>query len=501
MTTEIGAPGRGAPTPTSATDRRKLDLSLAFGIIWTGGLKWFTQIFSWAATLIIARILTPEDYGLFGIATLYIGFVQLINEFGLGAAIIRRRDLTEDQISALGGLSLLLDLGLWAVSLVLAYPIASFFGEPEVRWIISALGVTFMTTGLQILPRSLLSRDLQFRKVATLDAVEALATTVSVLVFAFLGYRYWSLVLGTIIGGCVSTVMALRWRFHRLARPKGLRGISQAVYFGGHLVVSRVAWYAYSNADFAVVGRVLGTAALGAYSFGWSLATIPVLRISALVGQVIPSVLSAVQNDRQALRRYLLIVTEALAFITFPFSAGLALVADDLVLVALGDKWHAAILPLRLLACYAGLRSITSVLPHVQVAIGHSKNVMHYSLLALALMPPLFMVGSHWGTAGVAWAWLVGYPLITIPTFRDVMKVTGFEFSSYREAIWPALKGTAVMTAAVFGARLLAPDTWPRAFSLSVDVGVGALAYATMLYGGYGARVKEIWALLRDRRQ
>src|SRR2546425_5742599 len=128
-----GTPERPSPLPV---DGRALDHSLLRGIAWTGAMRWGTQLLSWASTVIVARLLAPTDYGLVGMAAIYLGFVQLVNEFGLGAAIVTRRDLNEDQIARLGGFALLLGCGFVGVSGVVAAPMATFFHEPPVRWVV-----------------------------------------------------------------------------------------------------------------------------------------------------------------------------------------------------------------------------------------------------------------------------------------------------------------------------------------------------------------------------
>ena len=481
-----------------AHDRRAVDRALLHGVAWTGGLKWATQVLSWAATLVVARILSPSDYGLFGLATLYAGLVQLINEFGLGAAVVRRRDLTEPQIAAVGGVSLALGASLWGLSALAAPLVAAFFHAPDLRWIIVAMGITFLTTGIRIIPKSLLARDLQFRRVASIDAVEAMTATAMVLTFALLGFRYWALVIGTIAGSIASTLLALVWRRHSISWPHAWTEVAGAVEFGSHIVVSRIAWYLYSNADFAVVGKRLGTATLGAYNLGWTLASIPVDRVAGLVAQVTPAVFSAVQTKPAELRRYLFRISEGLAFVTFPASVGLALVADQFVVVFLGDKWWPAIGPLALLACYAGVRSVTAPYPHILQAVGQSGRAMRYNLLALCVLPPLFLVGSHWGAAGVAGAWIIGYPLITMPMLRAVLQTIDLPFGEYLDAMRPPLVGTLLMAAAVMSLRSVLPDRIPTSIQFGTTVTAGAITYAIVMYVGYRGRLKALAGVLRE---
>jgi len=478
---------------------QNLDRSLMHGVAWTGAMKWGTQILSWAATLIIARLLTPADYGLLTMANVFLGFISLINEFGLGPAIIRQRNLTESQISALGGVSVGLSFGLWAVSAAMAFPIAWFYAEPAVRWIIMALGFTFVTTGLKVLPRALLTRDLRFKRVAAIDAIEAISGMAVTLTLAILGYRYWSLVIGGVTGSAISSVVALRWRPHRRHWPASFEEVKPSILFGWHIVVSRFAWYLYSNADFAIIGRLFNKVALGGYGFAWTLASIPVTRISSMVGQVTPAIFSAVQHDTAQLRRYLLRLTEGLAFITFPFSVGMALVAEKFVYVVLGPDWRPAIVPLQLLAFYAGLRSITTLHPQILASVGRSRDQMRYSLLALAVLPPLFFLGGKLGgPAGVAWGWIVGYPLVMIPPYRAVFEVTGITLGEYLRSLRPAALGSAAMALAVLGVGRLAQADWTPLQVLLLEAATGAIVYGTVMFGLQRKRVQQLMAMLKE---
>ena len=480
-------------TPASTDETRQLDRSLMHGIAWTGAIKWGTQLLSWTSTLVIARLLTPADYGILTMANVYLGFIALVNEFGLGPAIIRQRDLTEEQISALGGISFGLSFVLWLLSIAIAFPVASFFGEPAVRNVIIALGFTFVTTGLRVLPRALLTRDLQFKRVAAIDAIEALTSMVLTLSLALLGFRYWSLVWGGITGSLLATIVSLVWRRHRRHWPREFQSVLPSLRFGWHLVVSRFAWYFYSTADFAVVGRMFGKVLLGGYGFAWTLASIPVTRVSALVNQVTPGIFSAVQHDKDQLARYFLRLSEGLAFITFPFSVGVALVAREFVLVALGDQWVSAIVPLQLLAFYAGLRSITTLHPQILQAVGRSKDQMRFSLVALLILPPLFYVGGRiGGVAGVAWGWIIGYPLSMIFPYRAVFDATGVTVSRYLGALWPSILGSTGMAAVVLGTAYFLPSQLTALQRLIIESSAGAITYAGLMLGLQRERVKVL---------
>jgi O-antigen/teichoic acid export membrane protein len=472
------------------------------GLAWTGGMKWSTQILSWLSTLVVARLLTPTDYGLVGMAAVYLGLVQLVNELGLGMAIVRRRNLDESQLARLGGLSLLLGAVFFSVSVAVAGPLAAFFGQPAVRWIVIVMSTRFVTSGVQVLPRALLTRDLEFRKLAWIDGAEAVTLTAATLLLALLGLRYWALVLGAVVSGLLATGITLAWRAHRLAWPSDFQSIAGEVTFGWQVVVSRVAWYAYSNADFVVVGRVLGSVAMGAYTFGWNIASIPVDRMSSLLNRVTYAVFAAVQDDKPALQRYLLHLSEGLALITFPAAIGLALVTDEFVVGVLGPGWRPAIAPLRLLAIAAPIRSITLLFTQVLLATGQAKRNVQFTLIAACTMPVLFYFGSRWGTAGVALVWVVGYPAIVAPLYvRAAFRTTAMSRSAYVRALWPAVSATAVMAGAVVAAKLAVSGRWNVYGRFAVEVLVGAGVYAAAVLWMHGGRVRAFRRLLSESRQ
>lgn len=492
-----------SPTPSSTESQppaRSLDRSFLVGIAWTGGVKWAIQIVSWASTVIVARLLSPSDYGLMGMAAVYLGLVALVNEFGLTAAILRGRDLSDSQIAQIGGFGIALGALFCLISVGAAIPIANFYREPAVRVIITVLSVNFILSSASVLPRSLLARDLDFRRLAWIDGATNIVQLASTIVLAFLGFRYMALVLGSLMGRIAGAVLANLARPHRIAIPRQLRSISESVLVGWHVVVGRISWYTYQNADFAIVGRVLGKVALGAYTIGWEIATLPVERVSALVGQVTPGVFSTVQADRPALRRYYLGVVEGLAFITFPGAVGISLTAPLLVPALLGDKWTAAILPLQLLAFYAGLRSIDTVTPQVLIYTGHSRQSMWYTVLAAVVLPVLFLLGTHWGAAGVAFVWIVAYPLVVSPIYRLVFRILDLSPRTYLRALWPAASGTAVMTVAVLATRYLLPDGLDLRARLVSEVIVGAVVYAAAMYVFHRERILKAVAPLRASR-
>jgi teichuronic acid exporter len=453
-----------------------LDGSFFRGIAWVGGTKWLTQLLAWASTLIVARLLTPGDYGLVTMATVYLGLVEMASEFGIGTTVVTLRDLSLHQLEQLNSFCVLLGIAGFALSFAAAKPLEYFFKAPQLPVVVIVLSASFVIASFQVVPSAFLQKELDFKKLSIISAVRALANSVALVTFAILGFRYWTLVLAALLSAtmnCVLTLCVRRCGF----RCPNLRSLQHAITFSWHILVNRISWYIYSNADFAVAGRTLGQLPLGAYTVAWNLANTPISNITSFVSGVMPAVLSAMQTEYALLRRYILNLSEGLALITFPLTIGLALVANDAVLLVLGQKWQAAVGPLRLLAIFASVRSVTPVLGHALNVIRETRFGMKLGLISVVLYPTAFYIGSRWGTVGIAAAWILIHPVMLLPLYVRVFEKVQLAAGDYFRALRPGIEGSITMS---LGVLLLKPwlvPTWPLALRLALQVITGGILY------------------------
>jgi len=479
-------------------ERHALDRSLVHGIAWTGAVKWGTQILSWASTVIVARLLTPADYGLVAMAVTFFGFVTMINEFGLGTAVITKRDLGDQQIAQLNSLAVIFGVVGFIVSCAMALPLSQFFGTSDLCWVVVVMGIGFLITGFRTVPAALIEKDLQFRLLAMMEGAQALVGAFSVVALALLGLGYWALVFGGLLSTAVWTVLTLAFRRHNFAKPL-FQPLKETITFSWHLIAMRVTWYLYSNADRFIAGKMLGQAALGAYTFACTLSNVAVEKIAGLVNRVTPAVFSAVQTEHAVLRRYLLTITEGIALITFPVTAGLALVADEFVLLVLGRQWTSVVAPLQLLSLYAAYNSVMTVLSPTLLATGKSRLAMLNGFWSAALLLPAFYIGSRWGIVGIAAAWLVAYPFTTVPIYCHVFRSIGMPISRYLRTLWPAFSGTVLMAVTVVLLKRILP-TWPLPIHLGFLVLGGCAAYCLAMFTLHRERVNAFLQLSRTLR-
>jgi teichuronic acid exporter len=477
-----------------------LDRSLAGGIAWTTGVTWLSQVLSWGATLVVVHYLAPTDYGLVGMALLYLGLVQMASELGVGAAVVRFQDLTTDQIREFNGLSIIAGGLGFVASLAVAIPFGHFFREPRLPLVLVVMSAAFVISAFRVVPQALLQRRLQFRKLAIIEGTQSIVGACSTLTMAVLGFGYWALALSFVITATVYAIIVVIQNPIGFRRPR-LVSTREPLTFSIHILLSRFAWYAYSNADFAVIGKMLGGAALGAYTLGWTLSGMTVEKITAVIGRVTPAFFSTVQNDLAALRRYLLLITEGLALLTFPACIGLALVANDFVRLALGERWVAAILPMQLLAVLATLRSVQPIIAQVLFAIGESRLAMRNAMLTALVLPVCFVLASHWGISGVAGAWLIVGPLMFSPLLLRTLRRIELPAKQYFISLWPASSGCLIMVCAVISVSHVFLDGTPTSAALIIKIGTGAVAYSATLLAFHRARIVILRKMLRKLRE
>lgn len=485
-----------SPSQPQVTDQQKLDKTVVGGMAWTAASRWGSQIVTWGTTLVVARLLTPADYGLVGMATVFLALITLFSEFGLGTAVVTFDNLNVDQRSQLHTISVLLGVLGFLVSCGLAVPLGLFFHAPRLPLVVIVTATGFLVVAYRTVPYALLQKEMRFRLLAMLDGVQIIAQAVGTLALAVLGFGYWALVIGGLIGKTASAVLPFVFEPLRFSRPRW-KSIERELRFSWHVISGRLYFYGYDNADMLIVGRVLGEGPLGAYSLGYTLAHAPAEKVAAVTNRVALSLFAAVRSDLAALRRYLRNLTQGISLVIFPTGIGTTLVAPEFVYLVLGKKWAPAIVPLQFLALYAAFRAIRTLLSPLLNALGAPNRVMRNNLLILTVLPVCFYIGSHWGTTGVAACWVLIYPLLTLPLLRDVFQKLEMRKREYFTALWPALSGSIPMVVVVVFLKWWLPQSLPLYLRFGSQVLGAVAAYSLTLLVFHRERLLAFYQLRR----
>lgn len=467
------------------------------GLKWTAGGKLGAQVITWVITLIVMRLLTPEDYGLLAMASVFVAFMLMLSEAGLGPALIQKQDLDETSLRSVFAIVIIANIGLLLLLNLLTPFIAAFFDEERLIPILHVLSLQFLLTIFGTLPSVQLYRQLKFRSLSLISFFTTIVGSILTLVLAFAQFGVWALILGNLFASILSVItMNVVAPLHFL--PKfSVAGMRNLLSFGGNVTLSRLLWFFYTQADIAIIGKLLGKETLGFYSIAMQLASLPVQRISAIINQVAFPVFSRIQDNREQFSGFILKAARVLSLVAFPVLWGISSVANEVVLLFLGEKWQNAILPLQLLALMMPLRMIANFLPSAVDALGRPDVTMRNVLLASIIMPIAFLIGCNWGLEGVALSWVIAYPLVFFINIQRMLRVIELRLSDFFYAIMPAIGSTIGMYLTVRATATLLANNIDQWTKLLILITTGVLIYTslTLLFNKRGYR--EVIDLIR----
>ncbi len=447
------------------------------GLKWTAGAKIVSQIITWGITLIVMRLLTPGDYGLLAMASVFIAFMLMIAEAGLSNALVQKKEIDETSLRQIFGIVITVNICFLVIFNLLSPVIANFFGDERLVPIMRVLSLQFLFVIVSTIPAALLHRELKFKNLSLIELITGVFSSVLVLIMAFADYGVWSLVIGSTFGGFIRALtIYFSAPFYKLP-IFSLQGMSGFLSFGGNLTVARFLSFFFNQADILIVGKLLGKEMLGYYSVAMHLASLPVQRVTSILYQVTFPIFSRFQDDRERLGETMIKAMHALSFFAFPVLWGIASIANEFVLYFLGGKWQDAILPLQLLALIMPLRMLINFSVSVTDSYGRPDVHMKNLLLASIVVPPAILIGSQWGIVGVGVAWVTVYPVVFLANSSRTLSVMGLQLPNLLYVIAPVVAATAGMYATVWGVRRLLAGDISQLTMLIVLIVVGVLMY------------------------
>lgn len=458
------------------------------------------KVISLSTTVILARMLSPEDYGVMTLAMIVISFVGFFNEVGIGAAIVQKSELTITEVNGCFVIALITSFMLSLLTILTSGLAARFFKTPQLEAMISVLAVAFILGALSTVPMAFLRKEMQFKTIAALNVSGVLMLSLVSIVLAAYGFGAWSLVWGFIAS---STTQALGAYWKSSWRPKGgvdIREAAELVFYGLHVTTSRIFWYIYTNADKLIIGRLLGVRPVGIYDMALGLATLPSSQVTSLVTNVASPLFAKLQNDLPQISSVIQKLSRGIAYITYPVLIGMLVCSKELVVVVLGDKWMDILIPFDALCLLGLLKSIDPLLSQVLISTGHARKLSAYTAICGVVMSLAIMLGATLdGLRGVSIIWVLVYPFLTIKLLSDVSRVTGMSMRAYYLNLWPVLLATAVMGSVVLLIREICLQTTAQpALILSIEIFSGALTYALWMIYMNSQSISEIRQVLID---
>jgi PST family polysaccharide transporter len=373
------------------------------GIFWTAFFNVIEFLVRFGSSIILARILFPEDFGLMGLAMIIVQFARRLASFGFNMALVQRKDVEDIHFDTTFWFNFLLFSSVTFIIFISAPYIASFFDNESLINILRVIGFDFILRAFISVPRAILIKKMDFKRVSKIQTFGSAAQMVTPIGFALAGYGVWSLVFGTLIGSFVESLLALlsaRW-FPKLKFK--FQALKEIFSFGMWVNITTYFNYFIKNVDYFFIGKFLGATPLGYYERAFNLMNLPRKRIQQTVNDVLFSAFSKIQDDNKRILNVFLKVTTYISILSYPLMIGLFFAAPALITVLYGSKWTDTIYPFRVM-CISGL-IYTFDLTFTPVIMGKGlvslqaiRKFFHFIVLAAGVI-----VGIKWGINGVAW--------------------------------------------------------------------------------------------------
>ena len=327
-----------APAPIPEDSRRLAGRAVRGGVLLLAA-RLAVQLFTWTVTLTVARLLTPNDYGMMTTGVVFVVLADLLAEAGVGKALIHKETVEPADLAHAFTISFGLSMALFGILNAAAGPLGVFLEKPDFPLLLRVLSLLVLLIPLRTVPLALLERGLYMGRQAGLHVFSSVAQGSVVLGLASAGAGYWSLAAGVITARMLEVLTLLyvtRWRPRFLWPGPGGWAL---LAFGAHVSLGSMLWYTSSNCDFIIVGKLLGTTALGWYALAFQLISMPVQKLTANTNQIVYPVFCRLRHDPARLRDWYLRLTVLLGFLGMPALAGMALTADDAFALVLGERW------------------------------------------------------------------------------------------------------------------------------------------------------------------
>jgi O-antigen/teichoic acid export membrane protein len=458
------------------------------------------QLSQMLVVVLLARLLTPHEYGIAGMVLVAISLEPLLAGTGLASVLVQRPVITEMDKSTVFWTNAAVGLLACLVGVAVSPLVADFYGSAQVGPLFAAVSVVFLVSSLSSVQANLLIREMNFRSLELRTMAATLVGAVVAIAIAAEGGGAWALIAQQLAVYSVSLMLLTgfsRWRPRLMYSRESLRELRS---FGGGVSGTILMNQLTQNTDNVLIGRFLGASALGLYTFGYSLIMLPVSRIASPLVQVLYPVFSRVQHERPRLSSLWLRSLRIMVAITMPAMLGLIVVAPEMVDVVFGQRWHDATPVIQILSAVGlaiGIQSLNGILLQ---ALGRTRLLFRYSCVLFVAGLISFVIGLHWGIVGVAGCFAAVNVFIQPVYLHLTARSVGIGLRECGQALSGVIQATAAAIAAALLTRgLLMADGVPTAPRLALTIAAAAAVYGCALIWRAPEAVLEI-RRLRPRR-
>lgn len=443
--------------------------------------------------IILARLLVPHDFGVAGMALVFSGFVSILTDVSLGAALIQRKLVTELDRSTVFWTTVAVG-GVFAAGGVGVSPlVADFFSTPQVKPLVAALSIGFLVTAVAQTQSALLTREMKFRSLELRGIAANLAGAGAGIGLALAGFGPWAIVGQSLCSNAVSSALlwfVSPWRPRLVYSFASLRSLGS---FGMKTFFSRILVYLNFQGDNLLVGRYLGSSPLGAYTVAYNVMYLPISRVTAPASNVLYTAFSRIQDDARRMGEAWLRVNLMTAALLVPASLGLAVVASDFVPVVFGQRWHAAAPVLEILSLGGVAQSLQMFNGPVYQAAGRPGLFLRFMIFSTTTTFGGFVIGVHWGLIGVAASFAIARNVVLVANTRLICRTVELDLWEVVRSYVRVVSLGVVMALVVLGLKETSfAGALPAGLRLVLLVAVGVAVYVSLILWRLPEIVREL---------
>jgi len=407
------------------------------GMGWSGAAQIVNQATQMIVTIVLARLLLPRDFGLIGMAMIFINMILPSNELGLGSAIVQSKNTENRQLSTIFWISSFLGSLSWLAVAVMSPVIARFFNTTALQPVIVVMGFIFLMEAFILVHRALLMKSLDFRALALAGVISSVVYGVVAVILALVAFQVWSLVIGAIARSLVYIIVVWKYCRWRPSFEFDLGSVKELLSYGINLWGSNMVAQISRNADHLIVGKFLGATALGYYTIAFKLAELAKNRITGMISGVAFPALSAVQDDDEKIRKGYMKITRYTSVVVFPILVTLIITANKVIPLIYGAKWVSSVLPFQILAVMGLVVCATHASVTIFLATGLTALMFRLSIISTILLTIFALSGLRYGIVGVSIGVLISSVITTALLLYLSLKPINLRFRDFLKAVYP----------------------------------------------------------------
>ncbi|MFZ0455699.1 MAG: MOP flippase family protein [Ignavibacteriaceae bacterium] len=461
----------------------KLSQVVFKGIQWSSISQFGRQLVQYVTTIILANILSPNDFGLLAMALVVTGFIEIFKDLGTSSALIHLNEVNQELISSIFWVNILFGTTFTLLVFLSAHLISLFFNSNDIIPVLQVISILFFISSFSILPKAVLERNLQFNKLAKIEIISTVIGAAVGISMAFLDYGVWSLIFQILVNNFVLTVLILivgkikpNFRISFIA----LKSVSN---YSLNLVGYNIFNYFVRNADYMLIGKYIGENQLGNYYLAYKIMLYPLQGITMVISRVLFPIYSRLKEDLKKFKEIYLKTTNTIALFTFPMMIGMIVLSNFFVSTFFSKSWDSDLLTelIIILAPVGLIQSIAATVGTIYMSTGKTNWMFGWGILSGIVTIIGFFVGLHWGVIGVAFSYLLVTLILLYPVFYVPLKIIKLSYLTFFRNFEKILAASLIMFGILYMIKVLFLEGFNYLPGLVILLVLGVFFYSILL--------------------